>query len=256
MYLPPHLPVLDPCPVPDDNRESTEGYERHAAFRNGRRICRYMTAIRAALHCKETATSSRCLICAHRHDVGQSGYSTIDHGGSTETLGNDHPAVFDNLEGHVEPAGDMGRHPPPPRTWLPRSGIRPGRPASAPSPAWSGVRCGCRLTRRLRLFSFFLLAPMEAASDTSFRHIFFKIYCGWSDAIHSKKRSTMVTQMKQTPWTMQMNEKAKKRRVAYRPRSRASRRTHSVTTDHGSPSAWTGVAVTSSWSIGCTRGVC
>lgn len=145
---------------------------------------------------------------------------------------------------------------PPPRTWLPRSGIRPGRPASAPSPAWSGVRCGCRLTRRLRLFSFFLLAPMEAASDTSFRHIFFKIYCGWSDAIHSKKRSTMVTQMKQTPWTMQMNEKAKKRRVAYRPRSRASRRTHSVTTDHGSPSAWTGVAVTSSWSIGCTRGVC
>lgn len=112
VYIPPHLPVLDPCPVPDDNRESTKVHERHAAFRNGRRICRYMTAIRAALHCKETATSSRCLICAHRHDVGQSGYSTIDHGGSAETLGNDHPAVFDNLEGHVEPAGDMVGTPP------------------------------------------------------------------------------------------------------------------------------------------------
>lgn len=183
MCMPLHLPVLDPCPVPDDNRESPEGHEGHAAFRSGWRICGYMTAVRAARHCKEAAASSRCLICAHRHDGGQSGYSTIDHGGSVETLGKDHPAVFDNLEGHVEPAGDLVG---PPRTWLPWSGIRPGRPASTPSPAWSGVRCGCRLTRRLRPVSF-LLAPVDAASDTSFRHIFFKIYCGWSDAIHPKR---------------------------------------------------------------------
>lgn len=115
---------------------------------------------------QEAPASSRCLICAHRHDGRQFGYSTIDHGGSAETLDKDHPAAFDNLEGHVESTRRSGRHPP-------GHGSR--------SQVFDRVD-------QIRPVSFFLPGSVDAASDASLRHIFFRIYCGWSSTIHSKKR--------------------------------------------------------------------